>query len=157
MRKAIVIIVIILSMTFFLTSCTNVYSVNTDSVSQLKSDVKNIDKSINDITVHFSRPGLSIGIVINGEPSNELKEAVLNRVKQFATLKNLDEISKKYGWNDHVSEVDLSICPFGSSHFYMYIARYFKSYDQTDTSINNIDNYQTWSNSIVDLSTEESK
>jgi hypothetical protein len=155
MKRVLVSINIIITI-LLLCSCTNSYIVDTNPALILKKDLKNISSSVISAEIYFIAPAVDIDVETNGEPPETVKESLLEKVKGFSTLENLDEIALKYGWKGHVWTISLNIYPNKSrTKYYLYTADYFKSSDATDTSESNIDAYKNWGGGTVDLTTKE--
>ncbi len=95
----------------------------------------------------FARPELTIYVKTETDsPGEETIDAVLAQAKDFATVETMDEIAKSVKWNDRISEVILVLYDDSRNEPYRkYGASYFKTFDASDTSADNIDGYSTWS------------
>ena len=95
----------------------------------------------------FARPELTIYVKTEtATPGEETIDAVLARAKEFATVETMDEIAKSVKWNDRISEVILVLYAGSRDEPYRkYGASYYKTFDASDTSADNIDGYSTWS------------
>ncbi|MBU5444727.1 hypothetical protein [Paenibacillus sp. MSJ-34] len=93
----------------------------------------------------FQRPDLYCQIKISEEPSDELIDAILSRTKEFATVENMNEIANKIKWNLEISAVHLTINTDDDEEIeHEYYAKYFKTFDASNKSEENIEAYKIW-------------
>ena len=126
--------------------CSVTNSVNTKSTKTLAEDLKGISKSIENAKFTFTRPNLLISIDLSEDSSKDDIESILSNVKTFATVDNMTEIARSVKWNLEISEIRLVInSDVGEQAIkHVYFARYFKTFDASDKSKENIDGYKTW-------------
>jgi len=128
---------------FLFSGCQTSYNVKTDASEQLKSDITAMSSLINSIDITLSGPpDLDIYVHVDGYPSDQAPGALLDRVKTFTTVKNLDEIAIKYGWGGHIQRVNFSISYKDSS--IDYSTGYFERYDASDGSTSFTGAYEIW-------------
>lgn len=144
MKKAILITLLALLVSGILSGCSVSSNVNTNSTNMLKKDLKAMSNSIKNVDVSFMRPQVTINIEMDENPQKETLNNVLEKVKKFTTVNNMDEIANKVGWKDHVWEVVLNVSTGKNKIEYSYLTRYLKSANQSDQSKENIDAYKTW-------------
>lgn len=146
MSKKILKLFSLLSILILVSSCSVTDTVNTESTKALTQDLKEMSKSIKEVKFTFTRPELRIKINMKEEPSEETLDLILSDVKTFATVENVNEIAHSVGWELEVSDIQLVINggKDKDSFEHVYFARYFKTFNASDYSKENIDAYQTW-------------
>lgn len=78
-------------------------------------------------------------------PNEESINSILANVKQFSTIENITEIAKSVKWKSEIYEINLIIySPSEEKPPIKYTASYFKTFDASNTSEENIDGYKTW-------------
>jgi hypothetical protein len=137
-------IILLITTWIILSGCSVTHNVKTKPVKALVKDLKEISESVESVKVTFTRPQVSYYINISEEPSSEILEALVNKVKTFTSEANMDLIAKSVNWNDHIWDVSLNINTDDDAQTaeHNYSARYFKT--SNDQSNENIDAYQTW-------------
>jgi hypothetical protein len=101
--------------------------------------------AIQNIKYTFTRPDLTINIRMNDTPTEESVNSILDKVKQFSTIENINEIAKSVIWKSEISHINLIIYNQSEKKpTIKYIASYFKTSDASNTSEENIDGYKTW-------------
>jgi len=131
-----------------ISSCSIEYNINTDAVKDFKEDLMNITDTIKKVNVTFIRPQVRYEIIMTEEPTQEVLDTILEKVKSFTTVENVEEIARKVRWKKHVSEVRLFInTDSDRAYEYEYVTRYYKTAVVQDTE-ENIDAYKTWYKTI---------
>lgn len=120
-------------------------NVNTGTVKEYIQNIQELSESINKVKVIFQRPDLFCQINISKEPSDEVIKAILLRTKEFITVENMNVISKEVNWNLEISTVHLTIkTDDGEGIEHEYYAKYFKTFDASNKSDENIEAYKKW-------------
>lgn len=130
-----------------LSSCSVRHSVQTPATEALSKRLAEAGAGeVRKVDFSFARPELTIYVKTEtATPGEETIDAVLARAKEFATVETMDEIAKSVKWNDRISEVILVLYDDSRDEPYRkYGASYFKTFDASDTSADNIDGYSTW-------------
>lgn len=92
-------------------------------------------------------PAVIYKVSITKEPTQETLDTILEKVKSFTTVENMDEIARKVGWKQRVSQVYLRINTDKDDFIeHEYFSRYYKTAVVEDRE-DNIDAYQTWKKS----------
>ncbi|GMK37044.1 hypothetical protein PCCS19_00970 [Paenibacillus sp. CCS19] len=140
-RVGIIIFLIIL----FNSGCSVAHSVNTSSTVSLSKELKKEIPAIKKIKYTFTRPNLTINIEMKDVPTEESVNSILANVKQFSTIENINEIAKSVKWKSEIYDINLIIYNHSEEKpAIKYIASYFKTFDASNTSEENIDGYKTW-------------
>jgi hypothetical protein len=72
-------------------------------------------------------------------------EHILALTKAYVTVENMDRVAKSVNWNSKITRVHLRFVSDKKKEILKtYATEYFKSYDTTDLSPENIDEYKTW-------------
>lgn len=139
-------LLILISTLTFVSGCSVTHTVNTRSTKALAKELKQISKTVENVKFTFTRPNLLIKINMTKEPGLEILDSILSNVKTFATVDNMNDIARSVKWDLEVSEIHLAINSDKDNQTieHAYLARYFKTYDASDHSKNNIDAYHTW-------------
>ncbi|SFS72448.1 hypothetical protein [Paenibacillus sp. BC26] len=142
-RVGIMIIVIVL----INSGCSVTHSVNTSSTVSLSNELKIEIPAIKNIKFTFTRPNLTINIMMKEDsPTEEKVHDILAKVKQFSTIENINEIAKSVKWKSEIYDINLNIYSQSEKIAPIkYSASYFKTFDASNTSEENSDGYQTWS------------
>lgn len=78
-------------------------------------------------------------------PSEESLNSILANVKQFSTIENINEIAKSVKWKSEIYDINLIIYSHSEEKpLIKYSASYFRTFDASNTSEENIDGYKTW-------------
>ena len=126
--------------------CSVTHAVKTSSTRSLTTELKEEVPAIKQVAYTFTRPNLTITINLKDNLSEEAEASVVDKVKQFSTDEtNISEIAESVNWNSEISNIYLIIEHASEASSLRYSARYFKTYDASNTSEENIDGYQTWS------------
>ncbi|ACT00314.1 hypothetical protein [Paenibacillus sp. JDR-2] len=124
--------------------CSVTHSVSTSSTVSLSKELKKELPAIRNIKYTFTRPDLTINIKMKDTPTEESVNAILAKVKQFSTtIENINEIAKTVNWNSEIYNINLLIYSQSEPPI-KYSASYFKTFDASNTSEENIDGYKTW-------------
>ncbi len=145
-KKLLLGLIIVFVAVTMIIGCSVTHSVNTKSTKTLEEDLEEISKSIENVKFTFTRPDLLISIDISEDPSRDDIQLILSKVKTFATVDNMNEIARSVKWNLEISEIRLVINSDEGNQAikHAYFARYFKTFDASDKSKENIDGYKTW-------------
>ena len=68
-----------------------------------------ISDAIKSVEISFRRPAVIYKVNMTKEPTQETLDTILGKVKSFTTVENMDEIARKVGWKQRVSQVYLRI------------------------------------------------
>jgi hypothetical protein len=118
-------------------------TLNNDLTKQLESNIKVTDQSVEGVDVDFIRPNIIIHIYTKEKPSDEMIESMLDAVKQFSTVDNMDSICSQFDFG-HALVVYLVFSKNGQGTVYcQYQSMYYKSAN-ADDSPSNVDAYVTW-------------
>jgi hypothetical protein len=134
---------------YLLTGCSIWYTVDTDSTKKLKTDLTEMSAAITSVDVQFLRPDLYIDVYLNSTPDQQARDRILEEVKAFATVDNLNAIGQKVDWKQE---------PIWSARLFIYINKdkdswleytYTAEYSTGNNApffgqTNNVDGYKTW-------------
>jgi hypothetical protein len=139
--------VIIILLILFSLGCSVTHSVNTSSTVSLSNELKKEIPAIKNVKYTFTRPALTIKIMMREDtPTEEVVNSILTKVKQFSTIENINEIAKSVKWKSEIYDINLIIYSQSEKKPPIkYSASYFKTFDASNTSEENIDGYKTWS------------
>ncbi|WP_199621365.1 hypothetical protein [Paenibacillus alkalitolerans] len=127
------------------TGCSERQQVDTPASQTYKDDIYQLSNIIKDVRVYFLRPDLFIQIDLSGEPGNELADEILLRTKEFVTIENMTEVAESINWDLEISNVHLTFNTDSDENIeHEYYARYFKTFDASDKSKENIEGYRNW-------------
>lgn len=126
--------------------CSVTHSVSTPAVKELRQDLRQLSPSVQRVHVAFTRPNLTIRADTAGLPDPAVLEAMLERVKAFATVEHVNEAARSVKWRLPVSHVHFTVNSDGNAETAeaAYFARYFRTSDASDDSPDNIEAYRTW-------------
>jgi hypothetical protein len=125
--------------------CSVTHSVSTSSTVSLSKELKKEIPSIKYIKYTFTRPDLTINIKMNDTPTDESINSILDKVKPFSTIENINEIAKSVKWKSEISNINLILYSQSEKKpAIKFFASYFKTFDASNTSEENIDGYKTW-------------
>ncbi|WP_248927581.1 hypothetical protein [Paenibacillus hamazuiensis] len=146
MKKILPKLVMVFMTVTIIIGCSVTHSVNTKSTQELAKDLKGISGSVENVKFTFTRPNLLITVDVTENPGNDAVESILSKVKTFATVDSMNEIARSVKWKLEISEIRLVINGGKGDQAgrRVYFARYFKTYDASDNSEENIDGYKTW-------------
>ncbi|WP_221435244.1 hypothetical protein [Paenibacillus anseongense] len=126
-------------------ACSVTYTVKTSSTVSLSEVLKKEIPAIKNFKCTFTRPDLTISIEMKDVPSEESLNSILANVKQFSTIENLNDIAKSVKWKSEIYDINLIIYSHSKEKpLIKYSASYFKTFDASNTSEENIDGYKTW-------------
>ncbi|MBB6694662.1 hypothetical protein H7B90_25010 [Cohnella xylanilytica] len=140
------VLLLLLAAVLAASGCSVRHSVRTPAAEALSKRLAEVE-AVRKVDFSFARPELTIYVKTETDsPGEETIDAVLARAKDFATVEAMDEIAKSVKWNDRISEVILVLYDESRDEPYRkYGASYYKTFDASDTSADNIDGYSTWS------------
>lgn len=131
--------------TVSLSGCSTKVNVKTERVKEYKQDIQELSDDIKKVNVYFLRPNLFCQIITSEEPSDGLMQAILLQTKEFVTVENMSEVSNNVKWKSEISTVHLSIRTDDNEESeHKYFARYFKTFDASNKSDENVEAYQFW-------------
>lgn len=135
----------------FSTGCSTTHRVASDSTKQLTQDLEDLSPSIESVHFTFTRPNLLCRIEMNKEPDKEELESILAEIEKFATIDNINEIARSVKWGLEISTIYLHINTDNDKKTieHSYYARYFKTFDASDHSEENIEGYKIWRDNNV--------
>jgi hypothetical protein len=144
MRKSVNGILLLFSILLIVSGCSVTNKVNTQPIKALEKDLRGISETIKSVKVTFTRPEVRFRINMSEEPSDEILDTLVTKVKTFSTEANMDLIAKKVNWHDHIWTVNLVINTDEDDQTveHEYTAAYYKT--SNDQSDENIDAYKTW-------------
>lgn len=143
-RYKLLVLLIVLAFIIFI-GCSKSIKVNTKSSQEYKKDINELSEIIDKVNITFLRPDLFCQITMSEEPNDEVVKEILLRTKEFVTLKNMNEISKSINWDLEISTVHLTInTDDDKDNEHEYFAKYFKTFDASNKSEENIEAYNTW-------------
>jgi hypothetical protein len=144
MRKSVYGIMLLFIISLIVSGCSVTHKVNTQPIKALEKDLKGISEAIKSIKVTFTRPEVRFRINMSEEPTDEILDKLVTKVKTFSTEANMDLIAKKVNWHDHIWTVNLAINTDDDDQNveHEYTAAYYKT--TNDQSVENIDAYRTW-------------
>jgi len=103
------------------------------------------NSSVKDIYLRFSRPSLWIEVQVSDSISDDEITKIFESTKSYVTVDNMNVIGKYVKWNAAISYVYLEIRNSSEGTLLkQYEAHYFKTYNASDNSPENIDGYKTW-------------
>jgi len=147
MKKPVLCILLIMSVLMTATGCSIEHNVSTNSSRAFKKDLMGISDAIKSVEISFRRPAVIYKVNMTKEPTQETLDTILGKVKSFTTVENMDEIARKVGWKQRVSQVYLRINTDKDDFIeHEYFSRYYKTAVVEDRE-DNIDAYQTWKKS----------
>ncbi|RED58526.1 hypothetical protein [Cohnella lupini] len=125
--------------------CSVRHSVLTSATSSLSKSLKNEVPTVHSVQFHFTRPEFTISVKTSEALSEGVRDSILERVKQFTTINHMNEVARSVKWKSPISNVNLVIYNDSKSEpAAVYSTSYFKTFDASDTSEENIDGYVTW-------------
>jgi hypothetical protein len=125
--------------------CSVTHSVNTSATSSLSTEMVDEFPNILSIQYKFTRPDLTIYVETSEAPSEVIMNSILERAKLFATVDHINEVARSVNWKGVISNVNLVIYNVSkNTPAAIYTASYFKTFNASDTSEENIDGYVTW-------------
>jgi len=133
---------ILLIIFFTLVACSVSQRVNTDSTRQFEQDLI-LNSVIKDVNFTFVRPYLRCNILTVHDLTDDDINFILNNAKALVTLENMNQIGQSVNWNIEISRFEI-IINTDKDKEHKYYSKYFKSYDTTDKSPENIEAYQIW-------------
>jgi hypothetical protein len=144
MRKSVNGILLSFIILLIVSGCSVTHKVNTKPIKALEKDLRGISETIESVKVTFTRPEVRFRINMSEEPTDEILDTLVTKVKTFSTEANMDLIAKKVNWPDHIWGVNLVINTDEDDQTveHEYAAAYFKT--SNDQSDENIDAYRTW-------------
>ena len=124
----------------FFAGCTPLTTVNDKPVKDLRKDLMGIASSIKTVTVTTWGPWAHIDVYFSDKPSQEITDAVFEKVKAFALVNRLES------FNDKIPDLYLSIYMNDEREnpSIVYSTSYYNSNDYTDNSPSNVNDYKTW-------------
>jgi hypothetical protein len=144
MRKSVYGILLLIIILLIVSGCSVTHRLNTKPIQALEKDLKEVSETIDSVKVTFTRPEVRFRINMSEEPTDEIVDTLVTKVKTFSTEANMDLIAKEVNWPDHIWDVNLVINTDDDDQTVEqeYTASYFKT--SNDQSNDNIDEYQTW-------------
>ncbi|WP_028562818.1 hypothetical protein [Paenibacillus pinihumi] len=125
-----------------LTGCSTTHTVRTAGTKTLSQELRENWPDIRKVSFSFTRPNLYCTIQMENEPTADELTAMLDHIRGFATIEHMDHITSSVGWSGRVSEFHLRIkAPEKELGYY---SQYFKTYDASNYSPENIEAYQIW-------------
>lgn len=142
MNRSNLIPIVFLAFLFVVSACSRTYTISNSETKAYKREVLSIDH-VEKIKVYFRRPGVFIEVKVSEDISQKEIDRVLELTKGYATVSNMNKIAQQVKWNGEISDVYLEF--FADQLVKRYVTHYFKTYDATDYSPENLDEYKTWS------------
>ena len=137
------ILLMILSV-FCLHACSITYTISDAATKSYKKEVMKIG-DVKNVAVRFTRPEVSIEVTVSDSIPQTEMEHILALTKAYVTVENMDRVAKSVNWNSKITRVHLRFVSDKKKEILKtYATEYFKSYDTTDLSPENIDEYKTW-------------
>ncbi|MCL2493541.1 MAG: hypothetical protein FWF33_05825 [Clostridiales bacterium] len=135
---------IILSLVFFMSSCSIEKNVPLSFYKDYKSEVLK-DNNVKDVNLTFTRPALTIEVQVSNSISDDEVSKIFDSTKSFVTIDKMNAIAKYIKWNDAIWYVYLEIRDSDDGTLLkQYNTGYFKTNNASDYSPENIDGYKTW-------------
>lgn len=134
---------ILLLITLVSVGCSVTHTIKTSSTDQLSKQLRGEVSAIKSMKYTFTRPDLTIRIEMKDVPGEDTLNTILAHIKQFSSIDNMNEIAKSVNWNSEISGIYV-IVQHEEDIIVKYSASYFKTFDTTNRSEENIDGYKTW-------------
>jgi hypothetical protein len=100
---------------------------------------------IEKVNITFLRPDLFFQVKMSEEPDNKMMDKIVLKTKEFVTLKNINEVAKSVNWNSEITTVHITINTDEDKDIeHEYFAKYFKTFDASNKSKDNIETYKYW-------------
>jgi len=126
--------------------CSTTHHVNTAATKELSKELKDFSPAVVKVQFTFTRPDLYCRIDMSREPSEDELEWILARIGEFATVENVADIARSVRWGLEISHIylDINTDQDRQTVEHAYFAKYFKTFDASDRSEENIEAYRVW-------------
>ena len=133
-----------ISVLLLLPACSIQKNIPASFYKEYKTEVLEI-RNVQNVQLSFRRPMLTIEVNVLATIIDDEIDKIVDTTKSFVTVEKMNDIADYVKWDPPIWDVELEIVDNkGSNLIRRYEADYFKTYNASDFSPENIDGYETW-------------